>query len=122
MDRGKAAIIEIKMFALMSILLPKEMSLGIGRAQKGLEMTLRSSVGYGLILSDHKRFMLSPRDDEKKTKKKQKKKTQKKKQQQQKSTITTKEKKKKKKMTIFQKMRLFKLSFCKYQKIHCFST
>ena len=27
--------------------------------------TFRRSVGYGLILNDHKRCMLSPRDDEK---------------------------------------------------------
>ena len=58
------------MFALMSILLPKEMSLLEQEVLKRVgkfdcRKTFKSSVGYGLTLSDYKRHMLSPRDDEK---------------------------------------------------------
>ena len=48
----------------------RNVSLGTGSAIKRIanfacRKTLRSSVGYGLTLSDHKRCKLSRRDDEK---------------------------------------------------------
>ena len=58
------------MFALMWILLPKEMSLSEQEVLKRVgnfacRKTLRSSVGHGLTLRDKKRRNLSPRDNEK---------------------------------------------------------
>ena len=91
------------MFTLISILLPKEMSLKEQEVLKTVgnfagRNTLRSSVEYGLTLSDHKRRNLSQWWWKRRVSKS---------------------------LVFFQEMRLFKIPvnhpFCKYQKIYCFS-
>ena len=65
----KLPVIEIKIFALMSILLAREMSIYEPKVFKNVgnlncRKTFRRSVRYRLYLTGLKKHMLSPRDDE----------------------------------------------------------